>query len=256
MKKISLTNPLNTDQNHTAKKNGSLSDVAQFEHLLTYQFNDSSLLEEAFRHSSFVNEQPELGMRDNERLEFLGDAVLNLVVGHMLMDRYPDLKEGDLSRTRAGLVNESQLAEIASKLDVGTFIRLGKGERQTDGMKKNSILANTLEAIIAAIYLDGGLDAACHVIDTHFPMLSEPVVPQTSHHDYKSRLQELVQTRQNEIPLYNVTDETGPDHDKTFSVQLTVCGISAKGEGKSKKLAEQDAAKKAFELLSEEKSDD
>jgi dsRNA-specific ribonuclease len=116
-------------------------------------------------------------------------------------------------------------------------------------MEKSSILANTLEAVIAAIYLDGGLDAAYHVIDTHFPMLSEPVVPQTAHHDYKSRLQELVQTRQNEVPLYNVSDETGPDHDKTFSVQLTVCGISTKGVGKSKKLAEQDAAKKAFELL-------
>ena len=250
--KKSLPDPYDTGQIHPDSSDVFPSDLSPFEKNLKYRFKNPGLLEEALRHSSFVNEQAESGMRDNERLEFLGDAVLNLTVGHILMDRYPYLKEGDLSRTRAGLVNETQLAEIARKIDLGVFVRLGKGERQTDGMQKNSILANTLEAVIAAIYLDGGLDAVFDVIDTHFSMLSEPVVPQTTHLDYKSRLQELIQTMKGEIPLYDVIDESGPDHDKTFSVQLTVRGVSTKGVGKSKKLAELDAAQKAFELLEKE----
>lgn len=252
MKKKSSPDPVIIYRNRSAGTHGFLSDLSSFEEKLNYQFKNIELLEEALRHSSFVNEQPESGLRDNERLEFLGDAVLNLTVGHILMDRYPYLKEGDLSRIRASLVNEAQLADIARIIDTGAFIRLGKGESRTDGMEKNSILANTFEAVIAAVYLDGGLDAVFDVIDTHFSMLSGPVVPQTVHHDYKSRLQELVQTRQGEMPLYDIIQESGPDHDKTFSVQLTVLGMITTGEGKSKKLAEQDAARKAFELLEKE----
>jgi ribonuclease III len=249
MKKKSSPNLSISGQHNSFIGETSSLDLSPFEQNLKYHFNNIELLEEALRHSSFVNEQPESGMRDNERLEFLGDSVLNLTVGHILMDRYPNLKEGDLSRTRAGLVNEAQLAEIARKIDMGPFIQLGKGERQTAGMEKNSILANTFEAVIAAIYLDGGLDAVFRFIDTHFYMLSDPIVSQLAQHDFKSRLQEMVQTRQNEMPLYDVIHESGPDHDKTFSVQLTVCGVSTIGVGKSKKLAEQDAARKAFELL-------
>ena len=249
MKRNSSSDSFDTGQDHPADKDAPPSDLALFEKHLKYQFKNIDLLEEAMRHSSFVNEQPELGMRDNERLEFLGDAVLNLTVGHILMDRYPNLKEGDLSRIRAGLVNETQLADISRNMEMGSFIRLGKGERQTEGMEKNSILANTFEAVIAAIYLDGGIEAVFKVIDSHFIMLSDPIVPQTFHHDYKSRLQELVQVRQGEMPVYEVINESGPDHDKTFSTQVTVCGVSTKGVGKSKKLAEQDAARKAFELL-------
>lgn len=252
MNKNSSTDPFDTGQNLPTDSNVPFLNLSPFEQNLKYHFNNIDLLEEALRHSSFVNEQPESGMRDNERLEFLGDAVLNLIVGHLLMDRYPDLKEGDLSRTRAALVNETQLAEIARKIGLGSFVRLGKGERQTDGMGKNSILANTFEAVIAAIYLDGGMDATFNFIDTHFSMLSNPIVPQTAKYDFKSRLQELVQTQQSEVPVYDVIHEAGPDHEKTFSVQLTVCGVSTKGEGKSKKLAEQEAARKAFELLAKE----
>ncbi|MCJ7774223.1 MAG: ribonuclease III [Desulfobacterales bacterium] len=254
-KKKSSPDPYDTGQIHPDSSDVSPLDLSPFEKNLKYRFKNIRLLEEALRHSSFVNERPESGMRDNERLEFLGDAVLNLTVGHILMDRYPYLKEGDLSRTRAGLVNETQLAEIARKIDMGTFVRLGKGERQTEGMEKKSILANTFEAVVAAIYLDSGLEAVFDVIDTHFSMLSDPIVPKTAHHDYKSRLQELVQTMKGEIPLYDVIHESGPDHDKTFSVQLTVSGVSTKGVGKSKKLAEQDAAQKAFELLEKESAD-
>jgi len=255
MKKKSPPDPVIIYRNRSAGTHGFLPDLSPFEKELNYQFKNIELLEEALRHSSFVNEQPESGLRDNERLEFLGDAVLNLTVGHILMDRYPYLKEGDLSRTRAGLVNETQLADIARTINMGPFIRLGKGERHTDGMGKNSILANTFEAVVAAIYLDGGLDSVFDVIDTHFSMLSEPVVPQPAHHDYKSRLQELVQTRQGEMPVYEIIDESGPDHDKTFSVQLIVLGINTEGSGKSKKLAEQDAARKAYALLTKDGSD-
>jgi ribonuclease III len=222
---------------------------AQIEQYLNYHFNAKRLLEEALRHSSFVNEQADPNLRDNERLEFLGDAVLNLIIGHILMQRYPELKEGDLSRTRANLVNESQLAEIARSIDLGSHIRLGKGEIQTDGSDKNSILANTFEAIIAAIYLDGGFDAAFRIIETNFLPFLNGQYPAADHHDYKSKLQELAQEQQGTIPQYTVIREEGPDHDKTFWIVLKVFDIEARGSGKSKKTAEQDAARNALELL-------
>ena len=167
------------------------NDHLEIERELGYRFHSADLLEEALRHSSFVNEQPDLNLRDNERFEFLGDAVLSLVVGHILMQRFPDLKEGDLSRIRANLVNESQLARIARSVHLGAFIRLGKGEAQTHGRKKKSILANTFEAIIAAVYLDGGFEAAYDLIDANFSPLLEGKSPSADHHDYKSKLREM-----------------------------------------------------------------
>ena len=216
---------------------------------LGYEFKNIDFLVESLRHSSFVNENLELDIQDNERLEFLGDAVLNLVVGHMLMHRYPDLKEGDLSKMRANLVNESQLASIAKQMDIGSYIQLGKGEIQTKGWEKQSILANTFEAVIAAIYLDGGFYAAFRIIDDHFSLLLESVAMSTTNHDYKSQVQELVQTKHQKMPAYSLVHESGPDHDKTFVVRLKVGKIQAEGEGKSKKAAEQDAARKGLELL-------
>ena len=224
-------------------------DPSGIEQILQYKFNDKNLLQEALRHSSFVNEIGEPQLRDNERLEFLGDAVLNLIVGHMLMRRYPDLKEGDLSKMRANLVNESQLASIARQMNLGSYLQLGKGEIQTEGWDKQSILADALEAVIAAVYLDGGFDAAFRIIDGHFSFLLDAVVTSTTNHDYKSRVQELVQMKQQQMPIYTVIHESGPDHDKTFRVQLTVAKIQAEGEGKSKKAAEQDAARIGLELL-------
>jgi ribonuclease-3 len=216
---------------------------------LRYEFKDIDILSQALRHSSFVNENPELNIQDNERLEFLGDAVLNLVVGHILMKRYPELNEGDLSKIRAGLVNESQLASIAQHMDLGSYIQLGKGEIQTKGWEKKSILANAFEAVIAAIYLDGGFDAIFKIIDEGFSPFLDTVVTSPANQDYKSRVQELVQMKRQEMPVYTVVRENGPDHNKTFRVRLEVGEMQAEGAGKSKKAAEQDAAKKGLELL-------
>jgi len=224
-------------------------DLSEVEEKLHYQFSNKELLDEALRHSSFVNEQPDTGMRDNERLEFLGDAVLNLVTGHTLMQRYPELKEGDLSRMRANLVNDSQLAAIARKLNLGKYIQLGKGEIHTKGREKSSILANTLEAVIAAVYLDGGFDAVFNTVEENFSELLHSINAPSANHDYKSKLQELVQVSKKMVPCYTVINESGPDHDKTFTVEITVKELKTKGVGKSIKLAEQDAAEKALKIL-------
>ncbi|MDL1968318.1 MAG: ribonuclease III [Deltaproteobacteria bacterium] len=222
---------------------------SEFEQKFLHKFNEITILEEALSHSSFVNEQDDANIKDNERFEFLGDAVLNLVVGHILMQRYPYLNEGDLSRMRAGLVNESQLATIARAIDLGSFLRLGRGEIQTNGCEKNSILADTFEAVIAAVYIDGGFDEAFKMIENLFSDLLNSIAASLDNHDYKSRIQELVQENYKIIPQYRVLQEIGPDHDKTFKVQLEVCEIKTEGIGKSKKMAEQDAARKALEIL-------
>jgi ribonuclease-3 len=220
--------------------------LTNVENLLRYTFADKHRLEEALRHSSFVNEAPEPGLRDNERLEFLGDAVLNLGVGHILMERYGSLNEGDLSRMRSGLVNEQQLARLARSLELGGFIMLGKGEAQTGGHEKNSILAGALEALIAAVYMDGGFEAAFEIVQKLFQPLVSQLERSGDHIDFKSQLQELVQTGSGHMPDYSVVREEGPDHDKTFWVQLRVKEIETDGVGKSKKAAEQDAARKAL----------
>ena len=225
------------------------TDLSEFKRKLRYEFKNTDLLDESLRHSSFVNEQTDADISDNERLEFLGDAVLNLVVGHILMQHYPDLAEGDLSRMRANLVNESQLATIARKIDLGSYIQLGKGEIQTKGREKKSILADTLEAVIAAVYLDGGIDAAFNIINNHFASLLNSMATPTANHDYKSQIQELVQVTHKLIPTYRVVNESGPDHDKTFRVQLKVGELQTEGIGKSKKMAEQDAARKGLDIL-------
>lgn len=216
---------------------------------LGHCFRNGVLLTEALRHSSFVNEQADPRLRDNERLEFLGDAVLNLVVGDLLMRAYPDLREGDLSRIRANMVNETQLADIARGLALGRYLQLGKGEMQTGGGDKNSLLANALEALIAAVYLDGGFEAAFAMIENQFQGLVDGALELNYGQDYKSRLQEAVQGRNREVPRYRVVEETGPDHDKTFGVVVAIGDTEIRGTGKSKKLAEQDAAREALESL-------
>ena len=227
-------------------------DPSEIEHQLQYKFKDKKLLEEALRHSSYVNELTDLNLRDNERLEFLGDAVLNLVVGHILMHHYPELKEGELSRSRANLVNETQLAEMARAFDLGSFIHLGKGEIQTQGREKNSILADAFEALVAAIYLDGGFDTAFTILEKNFLPLINHLHLSANNLDYKSELQELVQIGNSAMPNYSILREEGPDHDKTFWIGLKVNNIETRGTGKSKKAAEQDAARKALEILKKE----
>ncbi|MGB8426454.1 MAG: ribonuclease III [Desulfobacterales bacterium] len=221
----------------------------EFMQKLGYLFTDEALISEAFRHSSYVNEQADGNLRDNECLEFLGDAVLNLVVGYLLMQRYPQVKEGDLSRMRAALVNESQLADIARRIDLGAHILLGKGESLSNGQEKNSILADTFEALVAAVFLDGGFDAAYQVIDNHMARYLEEIQGIDSGQDFKSQLQELVQVNRQPMPAYDVIGENGPDHDKTFCVRLQVLELTTEGRGKSKKQAEQDAARRALMRL-------
>jgi ribonuclease-3 len=224
-------------------------DSLQLQETLHYTFNNLELLEEALRHSSYVNEQPDAELRDNERLEFLGDAVLNLVIGHLLMQTFPQMREGDLSRIRANMVNETQLAEIARGVDLGSYLLLGKGELQNNGREKSSLLANALEAVVAAIFLDNGLEAAAAVIQYHFKELVESAPTAAIDQDYKSRLQEAVQSTIREIPQYRVVNESGPDHEKIFTVSMTVGKIQTQGTGRSKKAAEQDAARNGLALL-------
>jgi ribonuclease III len=216
---------------------------------LGYRFKNPERLTAALRHSSFVNEQPQADIASNERLEFLGDAVLNLAISHLLMKRYPDLAEGELSRNRAHLVNETQLATIAREIDLGPHLLLGKGESLTDGREKSSILADATEAVIAAIYLDGGFDAAFTFIASRFRERLRSATHRGNETDYKSRLQEQVQSIYHEVPRYQVVAEHGPDHEKTFRVRMTVAGFSAEGEGKSKKMAEQEAARAGIALM-------
>lgn len=216
---------------------------------LGYRFNSSEQLNAALRHSSFVNEQPQTNIASNERLEFLGDAVLNLAISHLLMRRYPDLAEGELSRNRAQLVNETELAAIAREIGIGPHLLLGKGEALTNGREKNSILADATEAVIAAIYLDGGFDVAFRFVENQFRERLRNVTRTRYETDYKSMLQERVQLTYHEVPKYQVVDEMGPDHDKTFRVRMTVAGITAEGDGKSKKMAEQEAARAGLDRL-------
>jgi ribonuclease III len=225
--------------------------LSKLEKLIGHTFKDRALLEQALIHSSYANEHIENKIHDNERLEFLGDAVINLIAGHMLMKRYPEMKEGDLSRIRARLVNESSLAKIARSLELGTFIQLGRGELQSSGREKKSILADTYEAVIAAVYLDGGFEVSFTIVDRHFSSFISSTLLEATIHDYKSRLQELVQMTYRITPVYRVISETGPDHDKTFEVMLKIKDISATGKGKNKKSAEQDAAGKALTIINE-----
>jgi len=219
---------------------------------LGHRFKNQALLAEALRHSSFVNEQAEAGLRDNERLEFLGDAVLNLIVGWMLMERYPDSSEGQLSRMRSRLVNENELARISADMAVGESLRLGKGEAQDGGQHKPSILADTFEALIAAVFLDGGFKAAERILRHHFQASVEAILQPESDRDPKSRLQELIQSTRHTVPRYLVLESSGPDHDKTFQVELRLDGLTTLGTGKSKKAAEQEAARQALVLLAAE----
>ncbi len=227
--------------------------LSSLEIVLGRDFKDIGLLREALQHSSYVNERSDLGLKDNERFELLGDAVLDLVITHILMDSFPQSSEGDLSRMRATIVNELQLAEVAEKLNIGEYLLLGRGEALSHGEKKRSILADTLEAVIAAVYLDGGLEAAFEVIEKHFSEIVSHLEESRLAEDFKSQLQELVQSRFKTIPRYKVEAEKGPDHDKTFEICLTIgTSLTTHGTGKSKKTAEQAAAQIALEKLQDE----
>jgi ribonuclease III len=231
----------------------SEQELASLENKLGYQFKNIGLLREALQHSSYVNEQRDPDLQDNERLEFLGDAVLDLVITHILMEQFPKTREGDLSRMRATIVNESQLSLVAQRLNLGQHLLLGRGEEQSNGQEKKSILADALEAVIAAVYLDGGLQAGFEVIERQFSEMISHVRDRLAEEDFKSRLQELVQVQFKRIPDYKIVAESGPDHDKTFEVRLSIGNsLTTHGTGKSKKAAEQAAAEVALEKLKDE----
>jgi ribonuclease III len=222
--------------------------ISEIMDILGYSFGRVRFLEEALCHSSYVNEQPQVS-ESNERLEFLGDAVLNLSISHLLMTSRPDLPEGQLSRMRAGLVNEQRLAEIAETINLGGFLRLGRGERRSEGHRKTSILADAMEAVIAAVYMDGGYGPALDLVRRLFAPLMETVPDAAQASDYKTRLQELVQKSGGGPPEYRLLGAEGPDHEKTFRVSVEFQDLQATGIGKSKKAAEQNAAHQALAII-------
>jgi ribonuclease-3 len=216
-----------------------------------YRFRSPELFNQGLKHKSFVHENPGEAGQDNERLEFLGDAVLDLVVGHLIMDRYPDYPEGSLSRLRAAVVNETRLAKIARDLGLGEYILLGKGEEMTRGREKNSILASSLEALLAAIYLDGGFKKAFKVITRLFSHPLEMAEKESFYQDFKTKLQELSQQTLRATPRYMLAKEFGPDHDKVFGVKVLIREkVAGLGAGKSKKEAEQRAAQRTLRRIS------
>jgi len=220
---------------------------------LGYRFRKPELLMQAFRHASYVNEQSDSNLEDNERLEFLGDAVLDLAISHFLMELFKDAEEGILSKYRAMVVDKAGLYEMALKMKLGDYLMLGKGEEQSRGREKPSILANTTEALIGALYLDAGFDNTMDIIGRLFSSLLEKIAAKETVYDFKSSLQEYTQQTYKALPEYRLEEEFGPAHDKTFKVVLALSGVVlAEGIGKNKKEAEQSAAKEAFFCLKED----
>lgn len=215
---------------------------------LEYTFQDISLLEHALTHSSYANESHGR-YTSNERLEFLGDSVLGMVVADHLFRTCGDMPEGDLTRTRAALVREENLVEVAHKLDLGSYLRLGKGEELCGGRQRPSIQADAVEAVLAAVYLDGGIGSVRKII--HRFILDNAVLA-TKTQDYKTALQEIVQRQPGSEIVYELVGESGPDHCRVFVMEVSVNGtVTGRGEGHSKKAAEQMAAKTAIETLNE-----
>lgn len=233
------------------------SHVEELQEVLGYRFRESEILIQALVHRSFVHENPQMERADNETLEFLGDAVLSLAISHLLLKRFPQYDEGDLSRLRSSIVNERELAKVASNLNLGDNLLLGKGEELSGGRQKPSLLADTLEALLAAIYLDGGLEATINVVKRLFHEYLDP--EQLEHplkaldKDYKTQLQELTQALLKLTPVYFLEAEEGPDHDKTFHMSVALEGrLLAQGAGKSKKEAQQEAAQNAIKKINSE----
>jgi len=216
---------------------------------IRYQFQDSALLNKALTHKSYVNENQQF-LKDNERFEFLGDSVLDLIVSGYMIKSFPSFSEGTLSKIRAAVVNETCLAGLAREIDLGQYLLLGKGEESSGGRNKNSLLANAYEALAGAVYYDGGFEAA---LEIYLPVLEREIAQYSDSArflDYKSELQELTQVEFNCIPVYRIVNETGPDHAKQFEVVVIIKEeIRGRGEGRSKKEAEQKAAFSALEFL-------
>ena len=225
-------------------------DVNQFTTALSISFSNEKLLQQAFTHSSYVNEHQHEYLRDNERLEFLGDAVLELAVSDYLFMNHPEMAEGEMTRLRAYIVCEESLYHFAETLKLGNYVLLGKGEERTGGRKRQALLADIFEAFLGALYLDQGMEVCQRFLDKHvFPHIKPDAFSYVM--DYKTKLQEIVQKEKGNHLQYRIIDQTGPSHERKFSAEVTVNDKHAVGQGGSKKEAEQNAAAKMIQLLEE-----
>ena len=222
--------------------------IKELETAIGYRFHNISLLQNALAHSSYANERWHNSLMSNERLEFLGDSILGMLVADHLYRNFPNRPEGELTRMRADMVCERALAVVAGQIGLGGHMLLGKGEELGGGRNRDSILADAVESVIAACYLDGGMEAAKQVVDRF--VLTRVPDTKLNNADYKTALQELVQQKRNQTLIYTLVGESGPDHDKHFVVELKLNDkVVGQGTGTSKKRAEQDAAKVAYEAL-------
>jgi ribonuclease-3 len=225
-------------------------DISELQKTLGVSFNHPALLEQALVHSSYINENPARSLGHNERLEFLGDAVLDFIVADKLYQDFPGLSEGEMTKHRASLVRRDTLAHIARDIKLGDFLYMGKGEESSGGRNKAPNLAGALEAVIAAVYLDLGITAAGDMVIGLLAEEWKKLISPGAGIDYKSKLQELAQAKYQLTPVYSLVSETGPDHNKMFTVEVMVNKkILGSGTGKSKKLAETEAARLALERL-------
>ena len=222
--------------------------IKDLEEAIGYRFRNISLLQNALTHSSYANEHWHNSLLSNERLEFLGDSILGMVVAEYLYRSFPDRPEGELTRMRADMVCEQTLAAAANRIGLGQHLLLGHGEEQGGGRTRSSILADAMESVIAASFLDGGMEAALQIVRT-FIFVEVPVT-KLHNADYKTQLQEMVQQKKNQVLSYELVGQSGPDHDKKFDVEVSLNGsVVGFGSGSSKKRAEQDAARAAIEKL-------
>ena len=222
--------------------------IKDLEAAIGYRFHNIALLQNALTHSSYANERWHNSLLSNERLEFLGDSILGMLVAEYLYRTFPGRPEGELTRMRADMVCEKTLAEVANRIGLGNHLLLGHGEDRLGGRTRDSILADAMESVIAACFLDGGLDAALQFVRKF--ILVEVPVSRLNNMDYKTALQELVQQKKNQVLCYHLVGQSGPDHDKQFEVELTLNdAVVGRGSGSSKKRAEQMAARDAMEKL-------
>ena len=222
--------------------------ICDLEKAIGYRFQNISLLQNALAHSSYANERWHNSLMSNERLEFLGDSILGMTVADYLYRTFPDRPEGELTRMRADMVCEKTLAAVANQIGLGQHLLLGHGEERLGGRNRESILADAVESIIAACYLDGGFESAAAFIRSF--ILCHVPVTQLQNVDYKTKLQELIQRKKNQVLTYALVGESGPDHEKSFQVEVSLnSSVVGQGSGRSKKRAEQDAARAAIEAL-------
>lgn len=229
-------------------KSSILVNISKFEDIIKYKFKNKQFILEALTHSSYSNENKSYSF--NERLEFLGDSVLGIVISDYLFRNEQNLPEGELTKLRANIVCEESLSDIAKEINLGKHILLGRGEEATGGRDRISILADAFEAVIAAIYLDGGIENAKEFILDHMESIIQDSIKGRIFRDYKTHLQEVVQSKGESIISYNLAEEIGPDHNKRFVMEVNLDNkVLGRGEGKSKKEAEQSAAKQALRRM-------